>query len=64
MNLYLLGADIIRQLNWEIDFKKLKLKVSKNSFETITSTQVIPVSYEYDITRTKLKINSIHFKNV
>ena len=64
MNLYLLGADIIRQLNWEIDFKKLTLKVSKNSFETTTSMQVIPVSYEFNTTRTKLKINSIHFKNV
>ena len=64
MNLNLMIADIIRQLNWEINFKKLRLRVSKNSFETRTSMQVIPTSYEYNITRTKLKITSIHMKNV
>ena len=32
MDLYLLGGDVIKQLNWEIDFKKMVLRVSKERF--------------------------------
>lgn len=64
MDLYLLGADIIRKLNWEIDFKKMILKVSKNNFETNKSMTIIPVKYKYNTPRIKISINNINFDNV
>lgn len=64
MNLYLLGADVIRQLNWEIDFEKMTLKVSKNTLESTVDMPIIPINYEYNTIVTKLKINSMDFKNV
>ncbi|MBY0477170.1 MAG: retroviral-like aspartic protease family protein [Chitinophagaceae bacterium] len=64
MNLYLLGADVINQLNWEIDFKKRLLKVSKKRFETTGEMTVIPVKYSYNTPRIKLRINDIPFDDV
>ena len=64
MDLYLLGADIIRKLNWEFDFEKLILKVSKNSFAVNENMAVIPVTYEHNTPRTQLTINGVTFKDV
>ncbi|MFD2243780.1 aspartyl protease family protein [Flectobacillus roseus] len=64
MNLYLLGADIIRKLNWEFDFEKMVLKVSKNSFAVTENMTVIPVIYEYNTPRTKLTLDGVVFKDV
>ena len=64
MDLYLLGADIIRKLNWEIDFKNMVLKVSKNSFTPNENMAVIPVTYNYNTPRTQITLNGITCKNV
>ena len=64
MDLYLLGGDVIKQLNWEIDFKKMVLRVSKERFETNDLMTVIPVKYEYNTPRINLTINEVKFDNV
>lgn len=64
MDLYLLGADIIRALNWEFDFEKMVVKISKNSFAVTESMAVIPVTYEYNTPRTKITVNGETFKDV
>ncbi|MBC7411731.1 MAG: clan AA aspartic protease [Bacteroidia bacterium] len=64
MNLYLLGADIIRKLNWEIDFKRMVLKVSKSRFATDSSMAVMPVNYKYNRPRVAIKINDTSYDDV
>lgn len=64
MDLYLLGADVIRKLNWEIDFKKMVLKVSENSFPINETMAAIPVKYEYNTPRIKLIIDGNTYDNV
>lgn len=64
MNLYLLGADIIRKLNWEIDFKRMVLKVSKSRFTTDNSMAVMPVNYKYNRPLVALKINDNSYDDV
>lgn len=64
MDLYLLGADVIRKLNWDIDFNKMTVKVSKNSFETTEQFIQIPVTYYYNTPRTKITLNEASFDNV
>lgn len=64
MNLYLLGADVIRKLNWEFDFEKMVLKVSKNNFPINENMAVIPVTYQYNTPRTKLTLFGVALKDV
>ena len=64
MDLYLLGADIIRKLNWEIDFKRMILKVSKSSFAVSENMKVIPVTYLYNTPRFKLTIDGNIYNNI
>lgn len=64
MDLYLLGADVIRQLNWEIDFQRMMIRVSKKRFETNESMTIIPVKYEYNTPRIKLTLNNVNFSDV
>lgn len=45
MDYYLLGADVIRQLNWEIDFEKMIVKVSKKPFPVSDLLFRLPVTY-------------------
>jgi hypothetical protein len=45
MDYYLLGADVIRQLNWEIDFEKKIIQVSKKPFLISESLFRLPVTY-------------------
>lgn len=45
MDYYLLGADVIRQLNWEIDFEKKIIQVSKKPFPISDSLFRLPVTY-------------------
>lgn len=45
MDYYLLGADVIRQLNWEIDFEKNIIHVSKKPFPISDSFFRLPVTF-------------------
>jgi hypothetical protein len=43
MDFYLLGSDVIRQLNWEIDFEKKIIHVSKSPFPVDSAWVKMPV---------------------
>ncbi|MCH6199524.1 aspartyl protease family protein [Aquiflexum sp. LQ15W] len=45
MDYYLLGSDIIRQLNWEIDFEKNVIRFSKTPFSIENEWTTIPVYF-------------------
>lgn len=61
--LYLLGMDVIGQLNWKIDFKKQLIYVSKQPF-TISDTNIeIPVSNATHRPKTSLTIHGINYPN-
>ncbi|MFN3996856.1 aspartyl protease family protein [Algoriphagus sp.] len=45
LDFYLLGADVIRQLNWEIDFENNIIQVSKKPFPVSDSLFRLPVTY-------------------
>ncbi len=45
-NYYLLGGNVINQLNWKFDFKQKLLFVSKEAFEPTSEMVKIPVKYK------------------
>ncbi len=64
MNLYLLGSNIINQLNWEIDFNTKMLRVSKNPFRTNSSMKSFKVYYKSNIPRVSININGKNYTDV
>lgn len=46
MDYFLLGQDVIKQLNWEIDFEKMQIRVSKAPFSTDPSWKKLPIQYK------------------
>lgn len=46
MDFFLLGQDVIKQLNWEIDFEKMQIRVSKAPFPTDPSWKKLPIHYK------------------
>ena len=46
MDFFLLGQDVIKQLNWEIDFEKMQIRVSKAPFPTNPSWKKLPIQYK------------------
>ena len=46
MDFFLLGQDVIKQLNWEIDFEKMQIRVSKAPFPTDPSWKKLPIQYK------------------
>lgn len=63
-NLYLLGSNVIKNFNWEIDFESQTLRVSKNAFPTNESMAIIPISYKHNLPYTKLIINKKKYKHI
>ncbi|PZV83607.1 hypothetical protein CLV31_106224 [Algoriphagus aquaeductus] len=43
MDYYLLGHDVIQQLNWEIDFERQLIRVSKSPFTTLPEWKSFPI---------------------
>lgn len=46
MDFYLLGQDVIKQLNWEIDFDRKLIRVSKAPFAVDPSWTKLPIHYQ------------------
>ncbi len=46
MDFFLLGQDVIKQLNWEIDFETMQIRVSKAPFPTDPSWKKLPIQYK------------------
>ena len=46
MDFFLLGQDVIKQLNWEIDFEKMHIRVSKAPFPTNPTWKKLPIQYK------------------
>lgn len=61
MDAYLLGSDIIGQLNWEIDFEKEIIKVSKKPFATKDADLVFKIGYLDDRPFTGLQIENLAY---
>lgn len=64
MDFYLLGADIISQLNWEIDFEKQLIRVSKTPFPTEDMDTSFPVVFRNNRPFTQINFSSVEFKNM
>jgi hypothetical protein len=45
MDYFLLGSDIIKQLNWEIDFDRMQIRVSKSPFPVDPAWAKLPIHY-------------------
>ena len=45
MDFYLLGQDVIKQLNWEIDFENQQITVSKSPFPVHPDWKSFPIEY-------------------
>lgn len=61
---YLLGSDIISQLNWEIDFDRQLIKVSKKPFVIQDSDLVIKVGYLDQRPFASLQIKNIAYERL
>jgi len=61
---YLLGSDIISQLNWEIDFESQFIKVSKKPFPIHNSDLVFKVGYMDRRPFTSLQIKNIAYERL
>lgn len=61
---YLLGSDIISQLNWEIDFEKQVIKVSKKPFPIQDSDLVFKVGYLDQRPFTSLQIKDLAYERL
>ncbi len=61
---YLLGSDIISQLNWEIDFENQIIKVSKKPFSIQDSDLVFKVGYMDRRPFTSLSISNIAYERL
>ena len=60
---YLLGGNVINELNWKIDFEKSVLYVSKSTFERSSEMLEMPISYKQNRHFTNFIINETEFKN-
>jgi hypothetical protein len=61
MDAYLLGSDIIGQLNWEIDFEKKTISVSKKPFPIQDDDQVFRIGYLDQRPFTSLQIPNLAY---
>lgn len=61
--MYLLGMDVIGQLNWKIDFTRKLIYVSKTPFTIDEKAQEIPVTNNRRRPKTSLTINGVNFSN-
>lgn len=64
MDYYLLGSDIISQLNWEIDFEKKVIRFSKKPFPVENGWTNIPVYFANKRPFVKVKFAGQQFENV
>jgi len=64
MDYYLLGSDIIRQLNWEIDFEKMVIHFSKSTFPATAEMLDLPVFFSGHRPFVKVKFAGNEFKNI
>jgi len=64
MEYYLLGSDIIRQLNWEIDFENSVILFSKTPFSVENEWTTIPVYFFNKRPFVTVKFAGQEFKNV
>jgi hypothetical protein len=64
MNYYLLGSDIIRQLNWEIDFENSVIRFSKTPFSVENEWTTIPVYFFNKRPFVTVKFAGQEFENV
>lgn len=64
MDYYLLGADVIRQLNWEIDFDKMQVRVSKSPFSLTENGLTFPVEFIGNRPHAKLTFSGNEFEKV
>jgi hypothetical protein len=61
MDAYLLGSDIIGQLNWEIDFEKEIIRVSKKPFPVQDDDLVFRIGYLDERPFTSLQIRNLAY---
>lgn len=61
---YILGSDIISQLNWEIDFEKQLIKVSKKPFPINDSDLVFKIGYLDQRPFSSLQIRNIAYERL
>lgn len=64
MDYYLLGADVIRQLNWEIDFEKKLVSVSKSPFALEENGLSFPVQFIQHRPHVKIAFADKEFEKV
>ncbi|MCL6260135.1 retroviral-like aspartic protease family protein [Aquiflexum sp. TKW24L] len=64
MDYYLLGSDIIRQLNWEIDFENSVIRFSKTPFSVENEWKTIPVYFFNKRPFVTVKFVGQEFENV
>ena len=64
MDYYLLGSDIISQLNWEIDFENMRIRISKSPFPVQQDWTVIPVYFFNKRPFVTVKFAGQEFRNV
>jgi hypothetical protein len=64
LDYYLLGSDIIRQLNWEIDFDQMVIRFSKVPFDFQNDYQEIPVYYINQRPFVTVRFAGQEFKNI
>ncbi len=62
--LFLLGGDVIRQLNWMIDFEKKLIYVSSSSFPKQNDMISLKVNYKQNTSYTDLVFNGTTYKNI
>lgn len=60
---FLLGADIINQLNWKIDFEKKMIYISNNKFDKGEAEVTAKVKFKNERHYTNLKINGEQFSD-
>jgi hypothetical protein len=60
---YLLGANVINNLNWKIDFEKMLLYVSKTVFEPSSEMLELPIVYKNNRHFTTIIIQGTPLKN-
>ncbi|MHA7130109.1 aspartyl protease family protein [Algoriphagus namhaensis] len=61
---YLLGSNVIKLLNWQLDFDRMEISVSKEPFEVSPDDISLPVSYSSNRPFTTLKFGGLKFENI